>query len=92
MMVVLTCSYSSGPLPGPLINDSPVPVGIVWGAKDPWEKVEWGRKLAEDAGIKEYVELPNVGHCPQDEAPHLVNPLIKAFVELHAGADSKVVA
>ena len=25
-------SYSGGPLPGQLINDSPVPVGIVWGA------------------------------------------------------------
>lgn len=28
----------------------------------------------------EFVELPGVGHCPQDEAPDLVNPLIEAFV------------
>jgi hypothetical protein len=42
-----------------------VPVGIVWGAEDPWEKVAWGRKLAADAGVTDYIELPAVGHCPQ---------------------------
>ena len=80
----LTCSYSSGPLPGPCIAECPVPVGIVWGAEDPWEKVAWGRGLAEQGGVDDYTELPKVGHCPQDEAPQLVNPLIRTFVEKHA--------
>jgi pimeloyl-ACP methyl ester carboxylesterase len=26
-------------------------------------------------------ELPGVGHCPMDEAPELVNPLLMEFVE-----------
>lgn len=78
------CSYSSGPLPGQLIRDCPVPVGMVWGAKDPWEKVEWGRQLAKDGGVADYIELDNVGHCPQDESPHRVNPLIREFAERHA--------
>ncbi|PRW20472.1 chloroplastic isoform X1 [Chlorella sorokiniana] len=74
-------SYSSGPLPEQQLEEVTVPVSIVWGEEDPWEKVEWGRQLAKHAAVQEYVQLPGVGHCPQDEAPHLVNPLILAFVQ-----------
>ena len=56
----------------------------VAGDKDPWEKVEWGRKFQDYPTVEEYVELPGVGHCPMDEAPHLVNPRILSFVERHA--------
>jgi hypothetical protein len=28
--------------------------------------------------------LKGVGHCPQDEAPHLVNPIIHNFVLKHS--------
>jgi pimeloyl-ACP methyl ester carboxylesterase len=70
-------------LPADLIAECPVPLGIIWGAKDPWEKVEQGRKLAEASTVLEYVELEGVGHCPQDERPELVNPLIHAFVDRH---------
>lgn len=37
--------------------------------------------------VTEFVELPGVGHCPQDEAPEVVNPLIEAWV-LNALADN----
>jgi pimeloyl-ACP methyl ester carboxylesterase len=79
-------SYSSGPLPEELLAAATVPVSLVWGAADPWEKVEWGRELARAAAVEEWVELPGVGHCPQDEAPALVNPLIADFVRRHAPA------
>lgn len=36
-------SYSGGPTPEALMRDVQVPVSVVWGAEDPWEKVEWGR-------------------------------------------------
>lgn len=78
------CSYSSGPLPEELIPACPVPVGILWGAEDPWEKVEWGRDLAKNETVVDYVELEGVGHCPQDESPQRVNPEIKRFVGLYA--------
>lgn len=39
--------------------------------------------LQEYASVEEYVELESVGHCPQDEAPHLVNPLVLSFVQRH---------
>lgn len=77
-------SYSSGPLPEGLIPTCPKPVGILWGAEDPWEKVEWGRKLAEASTVVDYVELDKVGHCPQDESPQRVNPEIRRFVESFA--------
>ena len=27
-----------------------------------------------------FIEIPGVGHCPMDEAPDLVNPLLLEFV------------
>lgn len=36
-------SYSGGPTPEALMRAVQVPVSVVWGAEDPWEKVEWGR-------------------------------------------------
>ena len=43
-------------------------------------------KLPPSLPPQEFVSLPGVGHCPQDEAPHLVNPLILEFVQRHAAA------
>ena len=42
-------------------------MSVVWGAADPWEKVEWGRDFtpANYDAIEEFIELPGVGHCPQ---------------------------
>ncbi|KAL4424712.1 hypothetical protein ABPG77_000055 [Micractinium sp. CCAP 211/92] len=73
-------SYSFGPLPEEQLETVTVPVSVVWGEEDPWEKIEWGREFAKYPSVQEFVSLPGVGHCPQDEAPHLVNPLILDFV------------
>ncbi|GAB4815280.1 hypothetical protein N2152v2_002326 [Parachlorella kessleri] len=77
-------SYVGGPLPEELLEAVTVPVSMVWGEEDPWEKIEWGRELAKYHSVEEFVSLPRVGHCPQDEAPHLVNPLILGFIERHS--------
>lgn len=76
-------SYSDGPLPEQLLSKVDVPVSVLWGDKDPWEKVEWGREFAKYSAVEEFVELENVGHCPMDEAPHLVNPISLAFINRH---------
>lgn len=76
-------SFSSGPLPEEQMARCPVPVSVVWGDADPWEKVEWGRAFQEYSCVEEFIELPGVGHCPQDEAPHLVNPIIEKWIERH---------
>ncbi|KAL6753405.1 Alpha/Beta hydrolase protein [Haematococcus lacustris] len=77
-------SYSGGPLPEELLAATKVPVSIVWGEADPWEDVRLGRTLfANQPTVYEFVTLPGVGHCPMDESPELVNPLIEAFAAKH---------
>lgn len=54
---------SAGPLPDEQLQKIDVPVSIVWGADDPWEKVEFGRQLAQFSSVKEYTELPGEQIC-----------------------------
>jgi pimeloyl-ACP methyl ester carboxylesterase len=76
--------YSGGPLPEELLPRVKCPVLVAWGEKDPWEPVELGRAYASFDTVEDFVVLPNVGHCPQDEAPDLVNPLVESFVTRHS--------
>lgn len=80
-------SYSGGPLPEELLPAMPseVPVRIMWGQADPWEPVKDGRAYGEFDSVDRFIELPGVGHCPQDEAPELINPLLMEFVEDYRG-------
>ncbi|KAG1680822.1 hypothetical protein FOA52_008155 [Chlamydomonas sp. UWO 241] len=74
-------SYSSGPLPEELLAQCTVPVSMLWGEADPWESITLGRELlSQHACVTEFVPLPGIGHCPMDEAPDTVNPLIARFV------------
>ena len=76
-------SYSGGPLPEELLPKCKVPVRMLWGDKDPWENIDQGRKLYASYADK-FIPLPGVGHCPQDEAPALVNKLLNEFVDEYA--------
>ncbi|GLU19593.1 hypothetical protein SLE2022_358340 [Rubroshorea leprosula] len=76
--------YSGGPLPEELLPQVKCPVLIAWGDKDPWEPIELGRTYENFDSVEDFIDLPNVGHCPQDEAPHLVNSLVVSFVGRHA--------
>ncbi|EPS74206.1 hypothetical protein M569_00547 [Genlisea aurea] len=76
--------YSDGPLPEELLPVVKCPVLVCWGEKDPWEPIELGKAYSEFDCVEDFVVIPNVGHCPQDEAPHLVNPLVAAFVARNA--------
>jgi pimeloyl-ACP methyl ester carboxylesterase len=73
--------YSQGPLPEDLLPLVGCPVWIVWGQDDPWEPIAMGRLLANYPTVQAMEELPGVGHCPQDEAPELVNPLVLGWLE-----------
>ncbi|KAF9686507.1 hypothetical protein SADUNF_Sadunf03G0165800 [Salix dunnii] len=69
--------YSGGPLPEELLPQVKCPVLIVWGDKDPWEPIELGRGFINFDSVEDFVTLPN------DETPHLVNPLVESFVARH---------
>lgn len=82
--------YSGGPLPEELLPQVKCPVLIAWGDKDPWEPIELGRAYGRFDSVEDFIVLPDVGHCPQDEAPNLVNPLVESFVARHASPKASV--
>ncbi|HEY9690751.1 MAG TPA: alpha/beta fold hydrolase [Oculatellaceae cyanobacterium] len=68
-----------GPTPGELLPKVKHPMLVIWGADDPWTPVSGGRifqELNESGQPIEFVSIPNTGHCPHDERPEVVNPLI----------------
>jgi len=68
--------YSQGPLPEELLEKLPCPTILLWGTADPWEPIALGKELAKFDAVQEFIPLEGVGHCPQDEAPELVNPIL----------------
>jgi pimeloyl-ACP methyl ester carboxylesterase len=52
----------------PILGRTPIPIGVVWGDRDPIAVFEIGKRLAEMSGAPLGV-LPGVGHFPQLEAP-----------------------
>ena len=82
-------TYSKGVLPEDLLPQVQVPVLIAWGTDDPWEPFEKGKALAEFPAVKQFVPLPGIGHCPQDEAPEIVNPLLIEWFAAQADQASR---
>ncbi|MEA5618580.1 alpha/beta fold hydrolase [Cronbergia sp. UHCC 0137] len=73
-------AYSSGPLPEDLLPILPCPAIILWGTADPWEPIDLGRELANFPQVQKFIPLEGVGHCPQDEAPDLVNAILQDWI------------
>ena len=78
-------AYDHGPLAEELIAEmaantatAPPPrVCILWSERDPWERFHLGHAtFATLPGVSRFVRLPGLGHCPQDQAPEVVNPLL----------------
>ena len=74
-------AYSQGPLPEDLLPLLSCPALIIWGEVDPWEPIALGREFANYPAVREFISLPGVGHCPQDDAPELVNPILVKWIE-----------
>jgi len=68
-----------------LLAQLTLPVRMVWGAQDPWEApAEARRWAAERACVKELRVLDGLGHCPHDEAPEQVNPILLEWLRAEA--------
>ena len=89
-----TLSYSAGPLPEQQLqsfDDSSnhsrrrrrrrQPVWVCYGDQDPWTPGRRVEALVQYPVVERVVSLPGVGHCPHDEAPELVHPLLQEFLE-----------
>ncbi len=59
----------------------PVPVRLLWGEQDPWEDPAEARGWATRFScVRDLEVIPGVGHCPHDEAPELVNPVLRRWI------------
>jgi pimeloyl-ACP methyl ester carboxylesterase len=76
--------YSQGPLPEDLLPQLTCPTILIWGEADPWEPIDQGRPWAAYPAVEQFIPLAGVGHCPQDEAPELVNPILRDWVQQHS--------
>jgi pimeloyl-ACP methyl ester carboxylesterase len=84
--------YSQGPLPEDLIPNLSCPALILWGAEDPWEPLELAREFAKFSTVERFVPLEGLGHCPQDEAPEVVNPILQDWIWQKVQAESSAKA
>jgi pimeloyl-ACP methyl ester carboxylesterase len=78
-------AYSQGPLPEDLLPHLSCPTIFLWGEQDPWEPIDLGREFANYPAVQEFIALPGVGHCPQDDAPEVVNPLLIDWIQKFQG-------
>jgi pimeloyl-ACP methyl ester carboxylesterase len=72
--------YSQGPLPQDLLEKLPCSVLILWGDKDPWEPIALGEAFKAYACVEKFIVLQDAGHCPQDEVPDVVNPILQDWI------------
>jgi pimeloyl-ACP methyl ester carboxylesterase len=78
-----TLSYSAGPLPEQQLQNEKlknVLVEVCYGLSDPWTPAARVDALKKYPPVKNVVAIKDVGHCPHDEAPLILNPLIIDFV------------
>jgi pimeloyl-ACP methyl ester carboxylesterase len=66
-----------------LLAEMQIPVRMLWGARDPWEPLQEAQRWASTYPdtIRELVVLDGLGHCPHDEAPEQVNPVLQRWVQ-----------
>lgn len=70
-----------------LMAELNLPVRLLWGGKDPWEDPALARDWAERlACVRELRVLDGLGHCPHDEDPEQVNPILLEWI---AAADAQ---
>ena len=72
-------SAPPGPTPADLLPKVGRPLLVIWGANDPWTPIAGAKifqQASDDGQPIQVVPILNAGHCPHDELPNVVNPLI----------------
>ena len=65
-----------------LLKKLNTPVYLIWGEKDPWEPVKEAQKWFETFEcIKSLDIISEAGHCPHDEMPEKVNPILIKIIQ-----------
>ena len=65
-----------------LLKEMNTSVHLIWGEKDPWEPVKEAQKWFETFEcIKSLDVISDAGHCPHDEMPEKVNPILIKIIQ-----------
>ena len=65
-----------------LLKSLKIPVYLIWGEKDPWEPIKEAQRWSNSFKcIKSLDVIPNAGHCPHDEKPEEVNPILLKIIQ-----------
>ncbi len=65
-----------------LMNQLDVPVDMICGQEDPWEPIAEAKHwFSYIKCIRSLEIIPNSGHCPHDETPELVNPILLKLIQ-----------
>ncbi len=65
-----------------LLKSLSIPVHLICGENDPWEPIEEAKKWqSKFSCIKSLDIIMGAGHCPHDENPDKVNPILKKIIQ-----------
>lgn len=65
------------------LSELDLPVRMIWGGADPWETTAEAERWAREfPTIRELKVLDGLGHCPHDEAPERVNPILLQWLTM----------
>ena len=65
-----------------LMEELSIPVDLIWGEQDPWEPIAEAKRWTQSIScVRSLTVIFNAGHCPHDEAPDQVNPVLQRLVK-----------
>jgi pimeloyl-ACP methyl ester carboxylesterase len=65
-----------------LMEELSIPVDLIWGEQDPWEPIAEAKRWTQSIScVRSLTVIFNAGHCPHDEAPDQVNPMLQRLVK-----------
>ena len=67
-----------------LMENLAIPVDLIWGAQDPWEPIDEAKFWSKTIHcIRTLTVINEAGHCPHDERPEEVNPVLIKFLNFY---------
>tara|TARA_B100000700_G_C14251609_1_gene492786 strand:- start:5 stop:487 length:483 start_codon:yes stop_codon:yes gene_type:complete len=65
-----------------IMKNMNIPVDLIWGEIDPWEPLKEAKEWYSNINcIRSLKVIEGSGHCPHDEKPDLVNPIILDIIQ-----------
>jgi pimeloyl-ACP methyl ester carboxylesterase len=58
-----------------------IPICLMYGKEDPWVTPIWGLQVKRKVPDAPYYEISPAGHCPHDEAPEVINFLLRGWIK-----------